>query len=107
MSETVYLGHDNSINMVLTEGNDAQDLTAATRMTLTLGGVTLESVNATFDPIRWTRAGYQMGEVRLFLGAEVIPPGIYHAPLVVYAATNPEGIVWDYIPLEVKAEVEH
>jgi hypothetical protein len=108
MDNLVFLGHDNSIDLALTQGIAAQDLTAVTQMTITLGGVTITSDNGSADPIRWAKAGYGTGEARLFLGLESIPAGIYPAcPLVVYSANNPEGVVWDFVAIEVKAEVEN
>lgn len=109
-TELVFLGHDNSIDLILKADGVAVDMTPATLMTITIGGVTITSDNGDADPIRWNKAGYDVGEVRLFLGSEAIIPGHYRATLVVYDTTNTDGVVWEnaglFIPMEVKAEVE-
>ena len=105
-TEFIYLGHDNSIDVILKSNGAAVALTSVTRITLTLGAKLIDSDNGDTDPIRWIKAGYATGEMRLFLGAEVITEGNYQGALIVYDATNPEGIVWGRIPITVIAEVE-
>lgn len=105
--ETVYLGHDNSIDIILTEDDQVQNLSAATQMTVTLGAVTITSDNGAADPIRWNKSGYVAGEVRIFLGHQAVTAGYYEAPLVVYDEVNTEGVVWTVIPIDVKPEVEN
>lgn len=108
MIEYAYLGHDNSIDLLLKADGTAYDLTNITQMTLTLGSDTsITSDNGAADPIRWNKSGYDTGEVRLFLGDQSITAGTYRrAYLVVYDNDNPDGIVWGYIRITVKAEVE-
>lgn len=106
-AETVYLGHDNSIDLILKADGVAISLAAVTAMTITFGTKKVESDNGDADPIRWNKPGYATGEVRLFLGAEVITPGLYvAAPLIVYDASNDDGVVWTTIGINVVAEVE-
>jgi hypothetical protein len=105
-NEFVYLGHDNSIDVILKSNSVAVDLASVTRITLTLGAKLIDSDNGDEDPIRWIKVGYVTGEVRFFLGAQTIRPGNYRAPVVVYDPTNPNGIYWASIPLTVVAEVE-
>ena len=105
-TEFVYLGHDNSIDVILKSNGAAVALTSVTQMTLTLGTKLIDSNNDDTDPIRWIKSGYATGEVRLFLGAEVIAEGNYQGILIVYDATNPNGIVWGRVPLTIIAEVE-
>ncbi len=105
-TEFVYLGHDNSIDVILKSNDVAVDLSSVTRITLTLGAKLIDSDNGDTDPIRWIKPAYITGEVRLFLGAQAIRPGNYQAPLIVYDPTNPNGIYWANIPLSVIAEVE-
>lgn len=104
--EIVFLGHDNSIDLILKADGTAQNLASVTDMTITVGTVTVSSDNGDADPIRWAKAAYDTGEVRLFLGDQSLTPGSYSAPLVVYDSDNPDGVVWGYIPMTVKAEVE-
>jgi hypothetical protein len=105
-TEFVYLGHDNSIDLILKANGVAVSLTSVTRMTLTLGAKLIDSDNGDADPIRWNKAGYATGEFRLFLGAEVIKVGAYQAALIVYDAMNPNGIFWGKIPITVVADPE-
>jgi hypothetical protein len=107
-TETVYLGHDNSIDLILQADGVAVDLAGVTAMKLTMRDVLISSTNQAADPIRWAQAGYDTGEIRLFLGDEVIEPGTYKtsAWLTVYDPTNPDGVVWGNIPLTVVADVE-
>lgn len=104
--EKVYLGHDNSIILILKADEVAADLRGITKMTLTFGATLIESENLDADPIKWARADYETGETRLYLGDEDIDSGAYQSALIVYDAANPEGIVWGFIPISVMAEVE-
>ena len=107
-TEIVYLGHDNTIDLLLKSDGTAVSLSAVTAMTITVGEVTVSSDNDAADPITWAKSGYATGEIRLKLGAEILVASNtpYSAYLVVYDAANPEGIVWGYVPIRVRAEVE-
>lgn len=105
-TELIYLGHDNFIDLILKSDGVAVDLTSVTRMTLTLGATLIDSDNGATDPIRWAKAGYATGQVKLYLGNQTITAGSYRAPLIVYDATNTNGIVWGLVPLAIIAEVE-
>lgn len=111
-TEKSFEGHGNYVAKILKKKNygetvaAAQDLSAATEMTLTLSGVTITSDNGAADPIRWAKAGYATGEVRFFLSGLGITPGTYRAWLVVYDPTYPTGEVWDVFPVMHNAEVE-
>lgn len=106
-TETVYLGHDNSIDLILKADDVAVDLTSVTQMTLSFKDTLISSDNGDTDPIRWKKVGYVTGETRLFLGDQAITPGIYpEVPLVVYDPTNPGGVIWDYLPILVKEDPE-
>jgi len=104
--EFVYLGHDNSIDLILLSNGVAQDLSGVTKMTITVGGILISSTNQATDPILWIKAGYSTGEIRLFLGKQSILPGNYEAPLIVFDANDPDGIVWDEIAIQVVADVQ-
>jgi hypothetical protein len=104
----VYHNHSNSVDFILKSNNSAVALDAATVITLTLGTVLITgtAANAT-GHIRWAQAGYETGEVRLFLGEDTqVSPGSYDAPLVVYSATATAGVVWGKVGLIVKDDVE-
>ena len=104
--EFVYLGHDNSVDLILKADGVAVDLSSVTDMTLTFGTTLIESDNGDSDPIRWIKAGYATGEIRLFLGDQTITAGNYQAPLIVYDPTNSNGIFWGRIPITVVEELE-
>lgn len=107
MIETVYLGHDNSIDLLLKSDGTAYDLSSVTKMTITIGGVTVESTNQAGDPILWNQGSYDTGEARFFLGDQSIEEGTYRkCYVVVYDANNGDGIVWGSVYLKVIAEVE-
>lgn len=101
-TETIYLGRDNSIDLILTVDDVPEPLTAVTKMAVIVGAVTVESTNGATAPIRWAGEGYDTGEVRLVLGMQTIPEGKHEAALVVYDAANPEGVVWTTIRVQVK-----
>lgn len=104
--ENVYLGHSNTINLILKSNSTAVDLSGVTSMTLTFNGVLLTSTNTT-ESITWNQAGYATGEVRLHLGNQTtLSTGIYEAPLIVYESTDVNGIVWGTMPLHIIEEVE-
>ena len=104
--EIVYLGHDNYIDLILMANGVAQDLTGITKMTLTFGTKLVSSTNLSTDPILWKQAGYGTGEIRIFLGKQSITPGNYSAPLILFDPVNVDGVVWDYVNVEIKAEVQ-
>jgi hypothetical protein len=106
ITEVTYLGHDNTIDLLLKADDVAQDLAGCTSMTITLDGKTITSDNTVGDPITWAQAGYATGEVRLDLGGQAITAGTHTAWLVVYDASNPDGIVWGSLRITVVAEVE-
>jgi hypothetical protein len=105
-AEIVWLGHDNSVNRVLKSEGIAVALTSVTRMTLSFGSVLVDSDNGDADPIRWIKSDYAVGEIRMFLGGQTIAAGSYQSPLVVYDATNVNGVVWGMIPIMVMADPE-
>ena len=107
--DVVYLGHNNTIPLLLTEEEDARPLAAVSRMTLTLGGVTIESDNGNLDPIQWCKLGMKVGEIRLTLGMQTglkARANSYDAVVVIYDPSNPQGFVWGSTKIFVKSEVE-
>jgi hypothetical protein len=106
LPQTVYLGHDNSINLQLTADGAPFPLDTVTGITLIFGGNRIESDNGASDPIRWLGEGYLVGEVRLFLGGLSILPGTYtRATFIVYLPPFTDGIVWESFTLKVLAEI--
>ena len=107
MSEIVFLAHDNTIDLLLKADGTAQDLSAVTKITATFGSTTITSTDKAAGAIKWDQSGYDTGEIRLDLGGESITAGSYYTAIVVYDATNTNGVVWGYVTVEVKVDVEN
>lgn len=106
-TEVVYLGHDNTIDLLLKASSSAASLTSVTNITVTFDDTLIEgSSSASSGAITWAGSSYSTGEVRLTLGAQTIDPGRYDVPVIVYDASNATGIVWDIVPIRVRAELE-
>ena len=107
--EIIHLGRDNSIDFVLYADSTQQDLATVTRIDLRISDEVLTSTDSTGGAIRWAGSGYGTGEVRIFAGvatAVSLSTGRFSRALVVYDATNTNGVVWDdNIPLRVKTNV--
>lgn len=105
--ETVYLGRQNYISLILQADGVAVTQSTATGMKLQLGKIVITSTNNATDPIRWSTTGYATGEVRLFLGQmstvqPILYAGKYEGVLVVFGTTYSSGLVWDNnIPIRV------
>lgn len=107
LTEVVYLGHDNVIELLLKADGVAVDLSGATKMTVTFGTVTISSTNQVMDLILWNKSEYAVGEVHLILGEGNIPANNYkNVYLVVYDPIYPDGIVWGSFSVKVISEIE-
>lgn len=99
--ETVYLGKDNVIDLLLTADEVATNLSSVTRMIIsdsTCGVIIDSSVDeGVFD---WSAGD---GKLTLTLGQEPVAPGTYTFSLVVYDATNSNGVVWDNVEITFKS----
>ncbi len=108
--EKVFLGHTNTIDLILKSNNTAVDLSGVAKMSLTFNGVTISATASTdaTSIIKWNQTGYATGEVRLNLGAQAtLSTGLYDVPLVVYESTSDtDGVMWGDIHILVKEEVE-
>jgi len=97
--EVVYLGRDNSIDVILKADGTAQPLSSVTHMELVVSGVTFSSV--TPDYFDWS--GSTTGFVSITLGqSSVLTPGSYDSELIVYDTSNTSGIYWGEIPIRIK-----
>ena len=106
LNEYLWLNHDNTINLILKEDGSAIDTSGLTKITITIDSITFKSTNQSGDPIRWNQGGYDTGEIRIDLGDQNISEGRHKATLVVYDATNTDGIVWGSLTIRAQAEVE-
>jgi len=104
--EHVYNGHDNSVDLQLTVNGQPFPLDEVDEITVTVASRTFRSDNGVGDPILWDGAGYQVGEIRLFLGDKDLPPGDLGAWIVIYDTDHENGFVWGAVVLNVHAEVE-
>lgn len=100
--EIVYLGRDNTIELLLKADGVAQDLTPVTKMVLKDedGGWELDSslLPALFD---WNTG--VTGKLVLDLGSSNIPPGYYTCSLIVFDSSNTNGIVWGNFVIEFRS----
>jgi hypothetical protein len=104
IEETVYIGRDNTIDLLLKADDVAQDLSGVTKMVLiddsdkadAVDDISSEDHSAAFD---WSSA--VTGKLILSLGevfeSEEIDRGRYVFNLVVFDPANTDGIVWDKI----------
>lgn len=105
-TEIIWLGHDNTIDLLLKADGVAQDLASVTKITATFGSTMITSEDHAAGAILWNNDGYDTGEIRLDLGDQSIDPGGYGVPIVVYDPSNTEGIVWGTIHVAARVEVE-
>ena len=103
ITEHVYLGHDNTIDLLLTADGAAVDLSAVTRMTLELDAETIIDSDPEESPDAFDWDTGTTGKLVLALGGETIEAGTYRTTLTVYDPTNADGIVWGQFNLVVHA----
>ena len=93
ITETAYIGRDNTIDIQLLEDGVAVDLSGVTRMTLAFEGAVIADSNEDPGVFDWDNGN---GVVILKLGGLVgLTAGIYHTRLVVYDPINTNGIAWE------------
>ncbi|MEF3074124.1 hypothetical protein V2P20_03710 [Methylobacter sp. Wu1] len=97
LEETVYLGHDNTIELVLSVDGQAINRTLITRLQLAMGATVLDSdtAPALFDLTRADRLVMELGGAGLAAGRHA-------AALIIYDAGDPNGLVWGDLVLVVK-----
>lgn len=107
--ELVWTGHDNSIDLILKADGAAVSLAATTYITASFGKKRVESVSTdgAATPVKWKQAGYDTGEVKLFLATVALSPGSYDVPIITYAENgSSNGLVWGKVKVKVIPEVE-
>lgn len=105
-TEVVYKDHDNTIDLILKSDGIAQDLSGVTKITATFGDTLVSSTDKAAGLMTWDQAGYDTGEIRIAIGGESITAETYNVPIIIYDAANANGVVWGYIVIEVKDDVE-
>ena len=100
--ETIWLGRNNVIGLLLKADGAAYDLSNATRLELVFSGTTISSVGHSmwFD---WTSATLATGQVNLLLGGVTnVVPGTYKTEVIYYDVNNVSGIMWGRVPMIVR-----
>jgi len=102
--EIVYLGRDNTVDLLLKEDGSAKDLSAVTRMIVKQDDgdweVDYDTYNNAFDWDTGT-TGKVILDLAAALATEGVAAGEYVVRLVVYDPTNTDGLVWGRFVLEV------
>ena len=98
--EVVYLGHDNTIDLVLKKNGVPDNLSTITKVEITIGATVINSVA---NPLAFDLSKIAIGTLVLKLGDQPIPSGNYsRCEIVVFDATRPGGLVWGAIGIIVK-----
>ena len=100
ITEIIYDGHDNTIDLLLKADEVATDLSSVTRMTLDVDTTTIVDSAISGECFDWSTG--VTGKVILALGGEGIDGGLYRAKLTLYDAINTDGIVWGEFNLTVR-----
>lgn len=101
ISITIWKNRDNKASIELDADGVAQDISALTRATLTVGALTLDSAKHSnvFD---WTTAG-SSGQLDITAGhVNGLQTGQFKGVLTIYDGTYTRGLVWDSLMVEVK-----
>jgi len=101
ITEYVYNGHDNLIDLLLKSDDVAVDLSSMTKINLKVGSKTITNSTGTAWPIKWLNLGVT-GKVSMKLGDQSITVGKYIAELEVFDVNNPNGIHWGNFRLIVE-----
>jgi len=101
--EVFYLGHDNSIDLLLKSNGAAVDLSPVTKMALEIRGVTTLSTEDYPELIQWA-GSLERGRVVIDLNkySGTLPTGKFVARLIVYDPLHPHGIVWGEFVLYIR-----
>lgn len=92
--EIVYLGHNNTIDLQLTEDGvplSATRTAAITRVTMTMGELLVDS-SVHSGAIAWSGSGEIVIDIGTLPG---VATGNFLSTMVIYSADNPEGIRWE------------
>ena len=98
--EEIFIGHDNSVDLLLLIDGEVADLSNTLRMTLEFKETLIDS-DTSPNAFDWTEGE---GTLFLMMGEETIPVGSYNAVLTVYDVVNDDGIVWDSFRARVIAD---
>lgn len=103
LREIVYKARDNTIDLLLKADGSAVDLTPVTKVWLDLNNDTIIKSEADPDAFDWTTEG-SSGILKLKLGglAALTTGQTYEIDLIVFDASNVDGINWGKFSIEVE-----
>ena len=106
VNEVIYLGRDNSVDLLLKADGVAEDLSTTTQIDAIFDtSITVESTNAATGPIKWNQAGYETGEIRIDLtdsDESDITVGQYTVKIITYTAEHTDGLYWGEVNIRVR-----
>jgi len=103
--EYLYLDHGNTIDLVLKADDVAQSLSAVTGIRVMFDQTSIYSNQASEGAIKWqstSDTAWELGEIRIDCSSHDILAQRYDVPIIVYDTSNPDGIVWDTVRIEVE-----
>ena len=104
--EVVYLNRDNTVDLQLRADGTAVAMDGVTKIELVLDSATIISSATSPGAFNWdnhkTATAAASRKLILDLGDEIISAGLYYAYLVIYDATNIDGVRWDGLVINVK-----
>lgn len=95
INEFVYSDRDNTIDFILKADKVAQDLSGVTKMELVDDAGSLDTISSVTSSSAFDWSSSTTGKLLLKLGNLDIATGSYIFRLVVYDASNTNGIMWD------------
>lgn len=98
ITEVLYNGRDNSIDLLLKVDGEAYDLSDVTKAELDVEGTVINS-NGSPNAFDWDTD--TTGKIILTLGGEGLSEGFYTAELILYAPTFTNGVSWGFFKLRV------
>lgn len=104
-TEKLYLGRDNTVDLVLKADGVAVDLAAVTSIKATFNQVEIISTDKAAGLIKWDQGGWDTGEIHLDCADDSDLKsqggGTWDVAIVVVDPSNTKGIDWGTIRIEV------
>ena len=97
--ETIYLSHDNTIELLLKSNGTPQDLSSVNRVQLEFPSVTLDS-NTHPEYFNWNTG--TTGKLVISAGSASLSSGAYEAKLIVYDPSHTNGVVWGKLEIVIE-----
>lgn len=103
ITEIIYLGNDNAIDLQLKADGVAQDLSSVTKIVAKIEDVEITNIVGDAWPIKWLGLGLT-GKIQLQLGSQAltVSSSSQELWLILYDAVNTDGIVWGSIKVRVR-----